>query len=918
VGSTKGPVLVGRTEELERLRVCCASLANGSGALVLLDGEAGAGKTRLVGEVVKPPFLPRGCVSVIAAALDYAPAPYAPIRDLLVALDRQFPKVLARNSELAAALRPILEFRPIDESGEYSVERRRLLDAAVQALSLFAAASPLVLAIEDVHWIDRASADVLLHVARSVNAMRAMMVVSYRGVEMSGHTEARDLVAQLSRNATMALSLKRLSVADSLLLIDEIAPPSMPMSLRRTICDLAQGNPLLLVELAQQGAENAALLRGSLPVSLQAVVSERLAGFDETDRDILRVCAAMGTFDPRIVAEIAQAPLDRVLLALRKARAASIVSESTDPYGGFVFRHALIRRAITDQMLGIELAALHSRIAHRLQQEPDSPPLYAKLAYHYWMAREVEPAERYNVLAGDQATAVYAFSDAVTLYERGLLDRLLDSNTVDLYRKLAGACEQANRHVDALELYRRLFLYAQEHQTAREAANAALEISRCCFQTLDDDGCISSVRDALAIVPEGDASLRFDLYALLAWYVVHLRRLEEGREALTAAAELYEYGSALSRVRYHEARAAYEVHAHGGGEWREEIEAVLEHSAGLDAATRLRRYGNAISLAVASEIDDYAYAFVLCQEAREIIEEHREVDPVPFFSTAARILLALGKVEVAREWIERLLPYVNDAPIYGFRAAYAGIPVALHLGDERLLRACGRPRLLEEVFNAKDPVVYGPVAAAVAEQFLQQGRAGEAVALAERTISKLQDAGNNIDLLMVVARVGSAAAVEHARELLEPWVERSRSARAAMSFIRAYQCKGEERVEWARKAAAEFAEIPWPLQQARSLELAEDWDAALSIYTACGASADVQRLERQSARVEQIADVLSKREREVAQLVAEGNSNRAIAEKLVLSERTVENHIASIFNKLNMRSRAEIATYIARASSGAV
>ena len=100
------------------------------------------------------------------------------------------------------------------------------------------------------------------------------------------------------------------------------------------------------------------------------------------------------------------------------------------------------------------------------------------------------------------------------------------------------------------------------------------------------------------------------------------------------------------------------------------------------------------------------------------------------------------------------------------------------------------------------------------------------------------------------------------------------------------------------------------MYQAEALELAGEMQAALDLYRQCGFSVDVQRLE--SAGAMRAKSGLSKREFEVAELVAQGRSNRSIAESLSLSERTVENHVASIFAKLSLRSRAEVAAYIAR------
>jgi DNA-binding NarL/FixJ family response regulator len=121
------------------------------------------------------------------------------------------------------------------------------------------------------------------------------------------------------------------------------------------------------------------------------------------------------------------------------------------------------------------------------------------------------------------------------------------------------------------------------------------------------------------------------------------------------------------------------------------------------------------------------------------------------------------------------------------------------------------------------------------------------------------------------------------------------------------------RAQEALSAAQGFNDVRWTMYEAEALELAGERERALAIYSACGSAADVRRLEARSSAQSQ--STLSKREWEVANLVAEGKSNRAIADALVLSERTVENHISSIFAKLNLRSRAEVAAFMARSGA---
>lgn len=903
--STGGDMaFVGRADELERLRDCASALAAGTGAVVLLEGEAGAGKTRLA-EEMRP--------AVIAGALEYVQAPYGIVRDLLLSLDRRNPKVLKNDAALAGALRSILDLPSPDEAAP---EQRKILDAVVAAVKKYSQAEPLVLAIEDVHWIDRGSADVLAHLARLAPEIRALLLITYRGTDAVQREESRFLVAQLTRFARIVLPLKPLTPTEAMLLINEAASRSLPLAVRRSICELAQGSPLLVLELTRHAEQDPAALSSALPVSLQALVHERLARFSEDERDVLRVCAALETFDITAVAEIAGVPQDVILSTLRKARSEHIVSESSP--GRFIFRHALIRRAVNDEILGLDVAALHARIARRLRGGPDAPELRARLAYHYWMARDPENCERYNVLAAENAAAVHAYDGAALHYERAIGERIVDATTSSLYLNLAGMYELCGRYRQAGDVYRRLLAYASASGSAVEAAQAGIALSRACFYALDDEGSIAAVRDSLAAInAQSHRGIAFELHSLSAWYLVHLRRTKEAKEALERAAEFEDAAEVVPRIRFYEARAAYEVHARGGGQWREEIERALELADTLDAPGRVRRYCNAMALAVASSLDAFPFAFGLLEKLTPLLGAESMADP-SFLSTLLWMQYCTGRLADARATIESLLPTITDAAIHAFRAASIGIPLALRTGEQRLLKACARPHLLEEAFASKDPVVFGPVSAAVAEHLMVQGKAGEAMALVERTLSRLTDAGNNFDLILLAARIGSSSAARRAAKLLEPWIERSRSARAINKLMEAYAASNKERIALAREAAHAFADLGWALYQAQALEVAGDTDAAFSLYEKVGAAAEVARLELQKRKTLVFKDVLSKREAEVAELVARGYSNRAIAETLVLSERTVENHVASIFGKLNVRSRAEIASYVAREKAGAV
>lgn len=913
MSTVSGAALVGRADELQRLREYCRGIAQGAGTLILVGGDAGTGKTRLVAEVMKQPFLPRGYAAVSAGALDYARAPYAPIRDLLVSLDKRFPKVLAGDAQLSAALRPVLEFAPVDPAaGEGS--QRRILDAVVAAVEKYAAVAPIMIAVEDVHWIDRASADVLLHLSRRIAQLRALVLVSFRPVEAQEDEDVRNLVAQLARSAAVSFSLKPLSPSDALLLIDDVARGDLPIDLRRRICAMADGSPLLLVEYTKLACQSADALQGALPVTLRGLVADRLANLDAVDVDILRVAAEMGQFELDLLADITGASTERVLQTLKKARKASIVDERSDRQG-FTFRHALIRRAIADELLSIERNALNRRIAERLERERNLPSLHSRLAHHYAASDQPQKARRCSELAAEEALAIYAFGDAAQLLERAIDGRELSEETAGLYSRLADAYAFAERTEDTVRTTEQLFAYAVKRRDTSAAGRFGFELSRRRYRLLDDVGAIEAIRCALEHVDaQEDPALAFDLHATHSWYLGSLRRVDEAIEALRPATALLPNGGREARIRYHEAQAF--IHVHGGAleGFREHAESALKVAQEIGGALYLRRLENVVALSLASNLDDMEYALDLCDRFERAASKTSPALAAPYSATMAWPLYLSGQLARSRESLAPAFTIAEDAPLIAFFLARTGIPLALHLEDPLLLRRCARPRLLESAFASKTPNVFGPVAAAVSAQLRSEKRTDEAVALLEQTIKRLSSAVNNIPLMIEAARANASAALARALELLDALREESRSAQGAWHLCMAYASRGQERAAHAVEAAKIFAGIRWTIYEAEALELGGERAQALAIYKACGSAAGARRLEnRESAQSE---SGLSKREWEVAELVAAGRSNKAIAAELVLSERTVENHIASIFTKLNLRSRTEVATFFTRSRSG--
>ena len=292
----------------------------------------------------------------------------------------------------------------------------------------------------------------------------------------------------------------------------------------------------------------------------------------------------------------------------------------------------------------------------------------------------------------------------------------------------------------------------------------------------------------------------------------------------------------------------------------------------------------------------------------------------------ANISLCFGALKRARDLIERVLATSVGAIEVQIDAASYGISVALQLGDQGLLERCVRADLLEDAFVHNVRRQIASIAKGFVEFFVAQGRMNEAQALLHRVVvalSSLPDEAEE-EILPYVAAHGLEGDIGPARELMlrHAALVKSMDAQGQLALFEAYALLRAGEVEQSQTFGAKAAEIYRRLQrpnhEAAALELAGEIEAALRLYREIGNVRDARRLEHILAppnRRGRTKHELTQRESHVAKLIGEGKSNRAIAGELVISERTVETHVASIYHKLNVSSRSELIARLARAAT---
>jgi DNA-binding CsgD family transcriptional regulator/tetratricopeptide (TPR) repeat protein len=960
--------LIGRSAELEHLGALIGlGTSEQAPVAVLVGGDAGVGKTRLIAELIGG-LTRSGCQASVGHCMDLgdSPLPYLPFTQILGRLSSESPAQAEALVHRRPALRRLM---PATGSGAEegrqltATDRSNLFEAVAAIFDHLGASQRLLWVVEDVHWADRSTREMITYLLSHPPTSPATLLVTYRLDDLHRRHPLRPVLREWGRLPRV----ERITVPP----LDEVEVRGMVRALQRsplseadvaTIVSRAEGNPFFVEELVGATRDGSR----SLPADLSDLLLIRVDSLDETARQVVKAASVAGReVSHRLLATVVgvdEASLEAALHAAVDAKV--IVATSGDRYS---FRHALLSEAVYSDLLPGERVRLHAAYANALAEDPASGTA-ADLARHARGARDPVTAARASVLAGDEASTLAAPDEALSQYEAaiGILAEIGPATAettgidpIEVTVRASNAAIAAGQPIRALGLI-------EDHLAGLEGfsppqARARLLRALAGTALVVDSGldvrAIAS--EALSLVPaDPPSALRAELVGILARAHLDFHRHDAiplATEALDLARQLnlpeVAVGAATTLARLQQGDEDLEVSAMHLAEAAAEARTAGEHDAELRA---LYSVGS-----VNFEAGRMAEALAAYQQTLARAEELRL--PWTPFGIVARAMVAIVYY-MRGDWpeVERITCTAGESspefPEMLLRAVGLGVLAARGDGAGLETLASLRP------YADKDGLIAILVGAAAIDIYGDRGDIAGAVKAHDQTVAAVTrlwrvptfDARRRLSALLIGQLATDAALTpgESRKDLVEAGSVLADAAEEAARYSRSMQRYiGPEAHAWAQRAAAEHVRLRW--QSGVNIpspgEMVDAWRAAADRFEQLGHRFETARSKARlaaalhaaghekdaadmRAEVEAAARLmgaqpllrelgsppdaavdpnarggqpLTVRELEVLRLVSIGRSNRQIADQLYISAKTASVHVSNILSKLGARSRTE-------------
>ncbi|MFN8499633.1 MAG: AAA family ATPase [Anaerolineae bacterium] len=939
--------LVGRTAERAALSDALGATGRGGSGVVLLAGEAGVGKTRLLDACLER----AGLLALRGYTSESATPPYGPIAAALRAYRRVQAGGLADCGSLAPYLALLLpELGPPPEPADPSI----LNEAICQAFTAMARLAPTALVLDDLQWADNATLALLPVLANALADERLVIVGTYRSDEVGRGHPLRRVRHELRRARLLReFVINPFDLAETTGLAERILGQTLDPALAGLLYERTDGIPLFVTELASALALQGRLRRGPsgielapgadlpIPESLRDAVLLGLDRLPERALGLLHLAAVAGReFDLALVADlVGNADGFEPLFD------AGLLVEAAPGQGAF--RHPLIRDAIYSDIAWGRRRALHRQMAERLQAD-DAASL--AIARHWLAAQEPDRARAAYLAASEQACAIHAYRDAaeaarqaLDLWPNGVNDAL----RLDVLDQFGRCAQLSGMLSEAARAWREVAEGRRQRGDGREAAHAERNLANVAELQGHWGAALAAHEAAARCFAEGDLPAESAAERLSA--AAHLRSAGRYRAALDLLATAMEGALQAGRPDLQarilglsgNVQARMGQTAEGLALVQRGLALALEHNLASAAAEVYQRLADSLEHAgdYRGARETYLIGFDFCQanavpataqlcvacltvvlrhtgEWERAMTLSREVLSSADSSLHARAVASgmLGSLYALRGQARLARPLLLESAALARQIELAAMELlsawGLALLDElngAYDQAAERSHIVLDRWQSMEDVHYAVPALRWVVTFFAMtgddvGARACANALAQiacatgqpEALSALAHALGEIALLdgdppQAVRQFSQA--LDLLRDLPVPYCQAGTAFRAGLACAAAGQREmGVQRLADAYRIARQLGARPLATRIAQALESLGE-----PIVERLGAGAEGRFRSGD----------LTRRQREILQLVAQGQTNAEIARALVLSPRTVEMHVGNILAILDSRSRAE-------------
>ncbi|WP_205857532.1 helix-turn-helix transcriptional regulator [Phytoactinopolyspora endophytica] len=966
--------LVARKAEVDQLRAALERARSGSAGAILVSGDAGVGKSRLMAEAAEI-ARDAGAVVLVGRCVDISAAgfPYLPFSEIVEQIRSFDEDLLARRPVLSSlvstgvpehARAHTADVRQGEDTAAraHMFDQLQLFDAVLGALSELSEDACVALQIEDLHWSDPSTRDLLSFLLSRLSGQRLLVMASYRSDDLHRRHPLRPLLAELVRlPAVERLDVHPFSQQDAEAFVKTLSEGDVPHDVAADIAMRSEGNAFFAEELLATRSTS----DGEIPTVLADVLLTRVEKLSPIAQRVVRVASVSGRWHVRhgTLHAVMDLEASELEAALRESLQNNVLVPGVED--AYTFRHALLREAIYTDLLPGERVRLHANYAEWLAQQ-NRPGIAAALAYHSTRANDLPTALAASVQAASDAQHKGAFGAKLQHIERALeLWDVVDDaearagvSEFALTCKAAHAAGSAGQPERALAYMRTAVPLADAHDDPVLSADTRRQLAL----TLIGDGqwteADQAIGEAWELIkdspPSAERAWVLAMRARVTMVDTQRRQFAEAAEedARASGAASAEADALISQAfcdyhdGYPERAAELLERARRRAEEARSLDVELrawynlifgrQDQGQLDTAARIAdeamRHAADLGLSWSTYGLQIRWISAMVHHARGDWDSATEAAAPPgeavsdaitalLAASGAMIQVGRGQFEQAERELERLRPewYRNEDEQIAILAGTAGAELACWQG-----RSEDAVTVVDEALNA--------IRFCSGEEWPMSGIRLSALALQAqadlaRSAATPRDAAPPADI--VEAGDNLLEAAEKTARLGDPrgaglgpegraWLGRARAEHARL--------RGEETPETWQAVIDAFgygevyqqAIARWRLAEVHIVadqrnDAADQLTNALSVAERLGARplADAVRSLARRARISlpgapvPSVDILTPRERSVLTLVAQGHTNRKVGEELFISEKTVSVHLSRVMSKLGAAGRTE-------------